>query len=41
MNFGFYFERIFAGNEEGGKHYRLLLEQLGDLGFERGKGITG
>ena len=37
MNFGF---RIFASNEAGGERYRMLFEQLDDLGFERGKGVT-
>ena len=42
MNFGFYFDRIFAGNEMGFERYRLLFEQLGDLGFERAKeGFVG
>ena len=40
MNFAFYFDRIFDGNEAGGERYRLLLEQPGDLGFERGKGVS-
>ena len=40
MNFGFYFNRIFAGNETGGERYRSLFEQLGDLGFERVKAVT-
>ena len=40
MNFSFYFDRIFAGIEAGYEHYRLLFEQLGDLGFEMGKGVT-
>ena len=40
MNFGFYFFRIFAGNETGGERHRLLFEQLGNLRFERGKGVT-
>ena len=37
---GFYFDRLFAGNEEGFERYSALFEQLGDLGFERGKGIN-
>ena len=32
-NFGYYFDRIFAGNEAGGERYWVLFEQLGDLGF--------
>ena len=40
MNFSFYFDRSFAGNEAGGECYRLRFEQLGNLRFERGKGIT-
>ena len=40
MNFSFYFDRIFAVNEAGGERYRVLFEQLGNLGFERGKGVT-
>ena len=39
MNFGFYFDKIFAGNEAGGERYRVLFKQLGNLGFERGKGV--
>ena len=31
---------MFAGNEMNGERYRVLFEQLGDLGFERGRGIT-
>ena len=27
------------GNEAGSERYRLLLKQLGNLGFERGKGV--
>ena len=41
MNFDLYFDRIFAGNEAGGEGYRVLFEQLGNLGFEGGRGITG
>ena len=40
MNFGFYFDKIFAGNEEGRERCRVLFEQLGNLGFERGEGVT-
>ena len=40
MNFGFYYNRIFIGNEARGERYRVLFEQLGNLGFERGKGVT-
>ena len=40
MKFGFYFDRIFAGNEKNSELYRLFFEHLGDLGFERGKGVT-
>ena len=40
MSFGFYFDRIFACNEMGYERYRLLYEQLGDLGLEREKGVT-
>ena len=40
MNFSFYFDRIFAENEAGGERYRLLFEQLGNFGCERGKGIS-
>ena len=40
MNFGFFFDRIFAGNEAGFERYRVLFEQLGDLGFESGNGVT-
>ena len=40
MNFGFYFDRIFAGNEAGSERYRLLFELIGDLEFERGKGVN-
>ena len=40
MNFGYYFDNIFAGNELGGDRYRVLFEQLGDLGFERRRGAT-
>ena len=38
MNFGFYFDRIFASNSR--ERYRLLFEQLRNLGFEGGKGVT-
>ena len=40
MNFCFYFYRIFADNEAGYERYRLLFKQLGNLGFEKGKGVT-
>ena len=36
---GFYFDRLFAGNEEGFERYSALFEQLGNIGFERGRGI--
>ena len=40
MNFSFYFDRIFAGNEMCGERYRVFFEKLGNLGFERGEGVT-
>ena len=39
-SFGYYFDRIFAGNGMSGERYRVVFEQLGDLGFERGRGVT-
>ena len=32
-NFGYYFDRIFAGNEMGGERYRVLFEKLSDIRF--------
>ena len=40
MNFGAYFDRIFAGNEEGFERYSALFEQLGNIGFELERGIN-
>ena len=41
MNFAFYFDRIFTGNEAGYECYRLVFEQFGNLGFERREGKGG
>eukprot|EP00518_Triparma_eleuthera_P004837 CAMPEP_0182464466 /NCGR_PEP_ID=MMETSP1319-20130603/8660_1 /TAXON_ID=172717 /ORGANISM="Bolidomonas pacifica, Strain RCC208" /LENGTH=512 /DNA_ID=CAMNT_0024664109 /DNA_START=147 /DNA_END=1685 /DNA_ORIENTATION=- len=41
VNFGAYFDRIFAGNEEGFERYSALFGQLGNIGFELGRGING
>ena len=32
-SFGYYFDRIFTGNEMGGERYRVLFEKLSDIRF--------